>query len=374
MRFIGNKEKLASKIYEILKKYRIINLHSKQVFCDLFSGSASMARFFKKQGFQVYSCDLLYFSYCLQKAYIQNNQIPIFEGLNKVLQIHHKIPNDTLFCNARIPYQKVLDILNHLTLKKGFIYRHYAPSGSKDLELPRMYFSDENAQKIDAIRIQIEIWKENKTIDESEYFILLATLIESVSFFANVVGVYSAFCKKWDRRALKPLKLKEIELLQSEKEHFCFCGDSVKMLECLQNNLNTNQSPKHTQTFDILYLDPPYNHRQYAPNYHLLETIAKYDNPKIKGVAGLREYDEQKSKFCNATSALRELENIGKFKNYKNLVLSYNSEGLMKKEQIDEILNPLGKLYFEEIKYPRFKSNTKKGKKYINEYVWILQK
>lgn len=91
-------------------------------------------------------------------------------------------------------------------------------------------------------------------------------------------------------------------------------------------------------------------------------------------MTGLREYDEQKSKFCNATSALRELENIGKFKNYKNLVLSYNSEGLMKKEQIDEILNPLGKLYFEEIKYPRFKSNTKKGKKYINEYVWILQK
>lgn len=374
MRFIGNKENLASKIYELLKKYQVIDLNSEQNFCDLFSGSTSMARFFKKQDFQIYSCDLLYFSYCLQKAYIQNNQAPTFKGLNEVLQTHCKIPNNTLFESEKTPYQKVLGILNHLALKKGFIYHHYAPSGSKDLAIPRMYFSDENAQKIDAIRMQIEIWKENNIINESEYFILLATLIESVSFFANVAGVYAAFCKKWDKRALKPFKLKEIELLQSNKKHFCFCEDSVKMLEYLQNNSNTNQSPKHTQIFDILYLDPPYNHRQYAPNYHLLETIAKYDNPKITGVAGLRDYKEQKSAFCNAISALRELEKIVKYKNYKHLVLSYNSEGLMKKEQINEILQPLGKLHFEKIKYPRFKSNAREGQRYINEYLWILQR
>ncbi len=366
MRFIGNKENLALKIYEILVKYKIIELSKSQSFFDLFSGSASMAKFFKKQGFKIYSCDFLYFSYCLQKAYLQNNQTPKFKGLSALIQTDETLLKDTLFPDKKTAYQNVLDFLNHIAPKKGFIYKHYAPSQTQYLKTPRMYFSDDNAQKIDAIRIQIEEWKNNGNLTENEYFILLATLIESVSLFANVAGVYAAFCKKWDKRALKPLQLKEIDVLKSKQEHFCFCEESVGILTNLQNNQNF-------QVFDILYLDPHYNHRQYAPNYHLLETIAKYDNPNIKGVAGLREYNEQKSKFCNAKSALLELEKIAKLKNYRNLVLSYNSEGLIKKEQIDEILKVLGILYFEEIKYPRFKSNHNQGQKYINEYVWILK-
>ena len=66
---------------------------------------------------------------------------------------------------------------------------------------------------------------------------------------------------------------------------------------------------------DILYLDPPYNHRQYAPNYHLLETIALYDNPKIKGITGMRDYKNQKSEFCNKDTALQALEKIAKQQN-----------------------------------------------------------
>ncbi|WP_276896578.1 DNA adenine methylase [Helicobacter japonicus] len=188
--------------------------------------------------------------------------------------------------------------------------------------------------------------------------------MESLSFYANVAGVYAAFCKKWDKRALKPFKLKEIEILPSEIQHFCACGDSIEVL----------QKIKSKQVLDILYLDPPYNHRQYAPNYHLIETIAKYDNPKIKGVAGLREWQHQKSAFCNAKTALIELEKITKFNNYKHLVLSYNNEGILQKAQIDEILKPLGKVIFESFAYPRFKSNTNKGNKYIKEYLWIVQR
>lgn len=365
MRFIGNKESLSAKIYALLLKHHSIESHPKspQSFFDMFAGSASMGKFFKAKGFQVYSCDLLYFSFCLQKAYIQNNQIPTFQGLQSIIQSSQNLA-DSLFTNDISPYQKVLRFLDSLPLQQGFIYHHYAPSGSKHLAQPRMYFSDENAAKIDAIRMQIETWKQKQSINENEYFILLATLIESLSFYANVAGVYAAFCKKWDKRALKPFKLKEIEILPSEIQHFCACGDSIEVL----------QKIKSKQVLDILYLDPPYNHRQYAPNYHLIETIAKYDNPKIKGVAGLREWQHQKSAFCNAKTALIELEKITKFNNYKHLVLSYNNEGILQKAQIDEILNPLGKVIFESFAYPRFKSNTNKGKKYIKEYVWIVQR
>ena len=78
MRFIGNKESLAPQIFTLLQKYKVIDSQKTQSFFDLFSGSASMAKFFKKQGFQIYSNDILYFSYCLQRAYIQNNEIQLF--------------------------------------------------------------------------------------------------------------------------------------------------------------------------------------------------------------------------------------------------------------------------------------------------------
>ncbi|WP_394951655.1 DNA adenine methylase [uncultured Helicobacter sp.] len=402
MRFIGNKEKLAPKIYAILQECAIIesslrestisnitestpkgttkslgskSLKPQQSFCDCFAGSASMGRFFKQKGFRIISCDLLYFSYCLQRAYLQDNSLLDFVGLqgflesfekNPTAQCHISLVQSTLSL-AQSPYDKVLAFLNSLQGKEGFIATHYAPSLSAKNGVERKYFSDSNAAKIDSIRIQIEEWKDTKCITEKEYYLLLATLLESVSLFANVAGVYAAFCKKWDSRAVKPFRLTGLSLdypLQSS-ENLCFCGDSLQVLQTLECN---------SQKLDILYLDPPYNHRQYAPNYHLLETIARYDNPNIKGVAGLRQWQEQKSRFCNVKSAYKELENFAKLKNYKNLVLSYNSEGLMQKEQIEEILKPIGNMCCVEIIYPRFKSNKNNGKKYIKEYVWVLQR
>jgi adenine-specific DNA-methyltransferase len=128
---------------------------------------------------------------------------------------------------------------------------------------------------------------------------------------------------------------------------------------------------------DIFYLDPPYNERQYAPNYHLLETIAKYDSPEIRGVTGLRNYDNQKSNFCNAKSGVKELSKIAKGADCKTLILSYNTEGIMPKEEIISTLENYGKVELVEFEYPRFKSNNNgeaKNKKFIKEQLYILQK
>ncbi|WP_297192828.1 DNA adenine methylase [uncultured Campylobacter sp.] len=344
MRYIGNKEKLIPIIHKIMQKY--INLDSNMSFFDVFAGSASVGKYFKKEGFKVASCDLMYFSYCLQRAYLGDCHLA-FDNLKQC--------NKSLFNNA---YLNVLEYLNELQGTNGFIYKNYAPSGSKKTGITRMYFSDSNAKKIDSIRIQIEKWRLD--LRENEYYLLLATLIESVSLYANITGVYGAFCKQWDNRALKDFKLKPLNLIEGVSGE-CFCGDSFNIL----NN---------GKYYDILYLDPPYNHRQYAPNYHLLETIAKYDNPSIKGIAGLRDYATQKSRFCNVKTALNELEKIVNLKKYRYLILSYNSEGLMKKEEIDRILKNIGKVELEEIVYPRFKSQSKSHQRYIKEYVWVVER
>ncbi|EAJ0468626.1 adenine methyltransferase [Campylobacter upsaliensis] len=351
MRFIGNKEKLAPIIYDFLQKLELIKTQ-KQSFFDVFSGSVSVGKFFRQKGFKVYSSDILYFSYCLQKAYLEYG-IPTFEKLLPLLE-KQSLQSRTFFNTA---YEKVLNVLNSLQGLEGFISTHYAPSPTNT----RMYFTQENAQKIDAMRLQIEQWKNDNHINESEYFILLATLLESVSLFANVAGVYAAFCKSWDKRALKPFMLKPLEFLQGINGE-CFCGDSVKILQGFKKPI------------DILYLDPPYNQRQYAPNYHLLETLARYDNPNIKGVAGLREWGEQKSLFCNAKTALTQLENIAKLPCYKTLALSYNSDGIMQKDSISNLLESFGKVSFCEIPYKRFKSNAKVQKNGVFEYLWVLEK
>jgi len=347
MRFIGNKENLLDKIYQIMTEKEIKG----QSFFDFFAGTTNVGRFFKKMNYQVYSSDLLYFSFVLQKAYIANNQEFTFDKLLKNINFQ----SQQLFA---APLQTIVEYLNQIPDKQGFIYKNYTPAGD------RMYFSEENGLRIDTIRQQIEEWKNESLISENEYFILLACLIETVPFYANVAGIYAAFHKKWDPRAVKKLELRPIEFIQNNFENQCFNENSVTLLDKIKA--------------DIFYLDPPYNQRQYAPNYHLLETIAKYDNPEIKGVTGLRaNYENQKSKFCNATTALQELEKIAKFGKYKTLILSYNNEGIMPQNEILYILSKYGKAELEEFDYLRFKSNNNgesQHKKHIKEQLYILRK
>jgi adenine-specific DNA-methyltransferase len=104
---------------------------------------------------------------------------------------------------------------------------------------------------------------------------------------------------------------------------------------------------------------------------------AKYDNPIIKGVGGLRDYQNQKSKFCNATSAIQELSKVAKEGKFKTLILSYNTEGIMKQENIISSLEKFGKVELVEFEYLRFKSNSNgesSTKKFIQEQLYILNK
>lgn len=350
MRFIGNKEKLLEQIYQVVSSTNT----NKGTFCDFFSGTSNVGRYFKEKGFEILSSDLLYFSYVLQKAYIENNGEPEFKKLLKEI----KTSSDSLFSS---PFDLVRNYLNTLKGIKGFIYKNYTVEGTTGKEFVRKYFTPENGKKIDAIRTKIEEWKKEKLINESEYFVLLAALIESVPFYANISGVYAAFLKQYDPRALKTLELKPISFYSGKKKHSVHNKNSMELIDDID--------------VDILYLDPPYNHRQYAPNYHLLETIALYDNPQIKGITGMREYKNKKSEFCNKDTALEALEKIARIAKYKYLILSYNSEGTMPEKEILSVLKRYGKVTLRNIDYLRFKSNSNgdsKHKKMIQEQLYVL--
>lgn len=353
MRYIGNKENILDTIYSILLKN---NIHGKSFF-DFFAGTTNVSRFFKTKGYKVTSSDILYLSYCLQKAYVENNDEPEFSFLLPTLPA---LAKRNLFSS---PLEEVVDYLNTLAPVKGFIYENYTPGGTQNLPRQRTYFIDENGGRIDAIRMKIEEWKNANLINDSEYFILLACLIETIGFYSNVAGVYAAFQKQWDPRALKPFELRAIEIVNNNLENKVYCANSMDLIDEID--------------VDILYLDPPYNERQYAPNYHILETIAKYDNPIIRGVTGMRDYSNQKSRFCSVSTAIEDLDKVAKTASFHYLVLSYNSEGIMPQDKIIETLQKYGKTKLEQFEYTRFKSNNNglaKTKKTVFEQLYILEK
>lgn len=356
MRFIGCKENLLDFIEEFINQ-KNINGH---VFCDLFSGTSSVGKHFKKCGYKIISSDILYFSYVLQKTYIETNKYPQFNKLIKNLDFAPT--KESLFEHEQNNATNIVKYLNQLDGIKGFIYNNYCPDGTVDQPCTRKYFLGKNAEKIDAIREAIANWQANCLINEEEYYFLLTALIEAVPFVANISGTYSAFLKNWDKRAFKDITLTVPKIIKSAEKHEVYMGDGVEILGKINK-------------VDILYLDPPYNERQYSPNYHILETIAKWDKPTIKGVTGMRPYENQKSKFCNCKTGAEALKAIIKSKNFNHLLLSYSDEGIIDKNEIIEIFDGAGKLNIEEKDYQRYKSNSNGiKKKQVTEKIYHLKK
>lgn len=175
-----------------------------------------------------------------------------------------------------------------------------------------MYFTDENAMKCDAVRSKIELWKEEKNITENEYYFLLASLLENIDKVANTASVYGAFLKNFKKSALKPLTLSPANFFLNDHEHEVHNADILEVAKITSH--------------DVVYLDPPYNERQYSANYHMLETIARYDNPKIKGKTGLRDYSKQKSDYCKKSEVKNSFQELIKTLDAKYIFLSYNDE------------------------------------------------
>lgn len=335
MRYYGCKTKLLDFLSEGVAK---TGINHGSVFCDLFSGTTTVARHFKQKGYTVYANDFLEFSYSLARAYIKNNNHPNFSGLKNIVSGVNGRPSENL--------SFIIDYLNRLSPIKGFIYKNYCPGGTKTLDSPRMYFTDENGMKIDAIRTRIQRWKEQDIITEDEFYILLTSLIETVPYVANISGNYAAYLKDWDPRALKPIALRVPVVLESKRRNKAFKEDANKLIRRISS--------------DILYLDPPYNSRQYAPNYFLLELIAEGwfngQKPEIYGKTGMRSYETQKSAFCQKNEVLSTFEDLIRNAKTKFILLSYNDEGLMSEDEIAGILLGRGKVQIFKKSHRRYRS------------------
>ena len=331
MNYIGSKYSLMDFLTETITT--VAGTQTNKVFADLFAGTGVVGKTFKEKGYKVISNDIQYYSYVLNKHLIEN--IP---------------PLDI----------KKLEYINELGETEGFIYKNYcAGSGSG-----RNYFTDSNGKKCDSIRIELERLKNSGEIDESQYYYLLASLINSIDKYANTASVYGAFLKQIKKSAAKDFELELLPIIPGDKESEA-------------HNENINDLIKKIEG-DILYLDPPYNARQYCTNYHVLETIARYDDPELKGKTGLREYSKQKSDFCSPRTVVNAFEEVIKEANFDYIFLSYNNEGLMPLEVIKSVMEKYGKYEMFTKDYRRFKADTDENRNHKSnktiEYLHCLIK
>ena len=311
MNYIGSKYSLLDFLESTIATVTGYKDGNDYIFADLFAGTGVVGQTYKAKGCKVISNDIQYYSYVLNKHYIEN------------------IPElDT----------SLVEVLNSLQPVEGFIYNNYCEGSGSG----RNYFTNENGKKCDAIRIELEKLRSSGRINDNLYFYYLASLINSIDKYANTASVYGAFLKHIKKTAQKEFQLELLPVI---------AGSIGKTYNDDINMLVKNISG------DVLYLDPPYNARQYCSNYHVLETIARYDNPKLSGVTGLRDSTYQKSKFCSKRTVAETFDDLIKNAKFKYIFLSYNNEGLMSLDTIKEIMSRYGKYSFFTKEYRRFKAD-----------------
>lgn len=295
MRYLGNKDSILYEIEKLLERKNL--LQKNYVLFDAFCGTGSVSRNFSD----------------IYKIVINDNLLmPLTYSYGSL------VANDCDFNELEFNPFKYFNESKEIV--EGFFYNNYSPKKSG-----RMYFNDYNAGRIDFFRIKISEWYTDKKINVKEYNYLLACLLESVSKVSNVAGVYGAYLKTWDPRALK-----DIIFLQIENDKKC-----VHDVE--KYNMNISEIIDKVDC-DILYLDPPYTKNKYSVQYHILETLIRYDNPTLKGITGTRDMSWVSQTWSTKNAVEVEFENTVAKTKAKHVILSYSSDGLMTKEYILNVL------------------------------------
>lgn len=352
MRYIGNKTRLLDFIRRVLRDRGIRGGRA----VDPFTGTASVARALKRWQFGVAAADIMEYGYVFARAYVEVVRRPAFEGVAAETR--------------RTDLAAVLRFLNRLEPEPGFIHEHYCPDGSAGAAHGRMYFTPRNAARIDAIRARIHAWQRSGRIDADGYHTLLAALIEAADRVANTTGVYAAFVKSWQPNALRPLELRVARHVGGNGCH-AYRADAL-------------QTVREAGEFDLLYLDPPYNSRQYAGYYHIPELIARgwFDGPvHTRGKTGLIEDADRRTAWSSSRRCEEAFEALIAAARCRHIVMSYNAEGIISAATIERVLKTHGlRATFRryERRYRRYRADADSRRSYrgdvVSEYLFCVSR
>jgi adenine-specific DNA-methyltransferase len=331
VRYIGNKTRLLPFILRTLKRsgIEVGSAH------DAFAGTASVSRALKKNGWRVHSSDLLMSSYVLQRAYV----VAESSGSDLV--------------------QRASELAD-LPPREGFMTRHFSPAAGVATQ-GRMYFTPENAGRIDAAREELEGWREVGKIGADDYYLLLAAIIEGADRVANTAGVYASYMKRWQpnaRRAFSIVPELPIKGAQRAEAHLMDATDAARQIG----------------EVDLIYIDPPYNSRQYVAYYHIPEILARGwtdSAPAIRGKVGLLAGNEGRSQWSHGRRVRKLFSALLAASGARQALVSFNSEGHLAPDALQSLLAAAsvdGEVSHFKQSYRRYRADSEReGRHYHRE-------
>ncbi len=351
-RYIGSKSKIVNKVVDKISK--LTPQHS--TVSDLMCGTASVSIALREKGFSVIANDLMTYSYHHAIVGLKFNKYPEFKAAADFIEKFYIQDELNLFDLSS--YDKIINALSNVDSVKGYFWKEFSLDGSpKNTLKPRNYFSSINAAKIDGIRIALSELYSDRCITDLEYSLLQHDLLMATNDIANIAGTYGHHLAKLSGRAKDEIKLSPSVLLtrKDTENHKVYKGYAEEVSKKI--------------TCDLCYIDPPYMKRQYAANYHVLETIARGDEPEAIGVSGLRPWRDQYSNFCTKTKIRDSFKQIIENMSCSSYLISYSEDGLLSMEDFIALLAPYGDVYIDEFKHARFRSNKSKLDQKLTEYL-----
>ena len=359
MRYIGNKTKLLEFLGDVLAQVGVAPGRAH----DAFAGTASVGRSLKAAGWRVESSDVMTYSYVFQRAYVVARHGP---NVRRVADGDVEVRRALKFAAAQGDGLSVLAeyLSAWVEPECGFISQHFSASSG------RMYFTDDNARRIDGARHALHRWREAGLVSDDAYYLLLAAIIEGADRVANTAGIYAAYIKQWQPNATKQFRLQPVLPVSRAGGSRAYRGDAAAVA-------------KKVGRVDLLYVDPPYNARQYSGYYHIPEILATGwfgKLPVIRGKTGLPVHRQPPSAWCNRAGAASALDELLQATGAKHVFVSYNSEGILPADQFFDILgqHAVGSVRQFVKPYKRYRADQDgERRKYrasgVNELVYYLR-
>jgi adenine-specific DNA-methyltransferase len=338
MRYIGSKASTAQWLTAFVARYA----PDATSLSDPFAGTCTVSRAFKQAGYAIIAGDLLRLSHTIQMATIGLNRPPHFAGLVERLSPTHTGANGA---------EMVLQHLNALPGRCSYFSKHFSASSG------RLYFTDPNAAKIDAIREEIAGWSGECAIDEEEEAYLLTALVFAADKVANTAGTYYAHLKTLSRKAVKILELAPPPLADNRKKNICLLADAREVV--------------WRQSADVLYLDPPYNERDYGGYYHLPDSIVRNDCPTPGGRSGAPvARRSEKSDFCRPAYAEAAFEQLVGQAKARYILVHYTTAGLIRHRAIMGALRERGSVRYRNLPVRAYSTVTEASGTTMNRIYW----
>ncbi len=303
VKYIGSKRVLVPALVGLFQ-----SLDDVRSVVDLFSGTSRVGHALKGAGFRVLSNDLMSYACALATCYVQADR--------------SDLANDA---------QRLVDDLNELPGEAGYVTETFCRQSR--------YFQEHNGARIDAIRRRIA----DLRLDPELEAVLLTSLLEAADRVDSTVGVQMAFLKQWAPRSYNALEMRIPDLLDRAR----FGKGEAHQLDALV--------AAQKLSADAAYIDPPYNQHSYLGNYHIWETIVRWDTPEHYGVACKREdCRTRKSAFNRKREALDAMRQVVERLDVRHMIVSFNDEGFISKSEMIELLSSRGDVGVVERAHPRY--------------------